>query len=132
METKTRKLLIQVLGKTGSNIDAEALAFMRKANAILAQENQTWEQLLSTPAQDNSFRVPPSQRHRASPSDFSNVSRRGRHEDENDINQMFSVVLVKHRGNQFFESIYGWWEEKGFLTDAQYEKLKSTFEEYRK
>lgn len=42
-------LLSKMLGKTGSDNDAEALAFMRRANAMVRNAGLTWDQLLQLP-----------------------------------------------------------------------------------
>ena len=44
----------------------------------------------------------------------------GAHTDSQDIEAMFDEVPR----SSFIESMYDWWNEKGFLTAAQYDKLQ--------
>ncbi len=46
VELPKQELLIKLLGKTTSDNDAEALAFMRKANELLRNAGWTWERLI--------------------------------------------------------------------------------------
>lgn len=56
-------LLVKIMGKTQSDNDAEALAFMRRANTMVKAAGLTWEQLLSgqvrtlAPSSDDSVEV---------------------------------------------------------------------------
>lgn len=40
-----------------------------------------------------------------------------------EIDFIFDRVLSIYPGHEFLESIHTWWEEKGFLTEKQYEAL---------
>lgn len=44
------------------------------------------------------------------------------HVEEN-IEDMFDDAMNAHPNNEFLESIYEWWQDKGFLTAKQYAKL---------
>ena len=53
----------------------------------------------------------------------------GAHTDEN-IEEMFDTVLAEPMSPSFtetLESLYAWWEEKGFLTARQYEVLETAY-----
>lgn len=47
----------------------------------------------------------------------------GARTDSEEINEMFEVALQDNPDNEFLWSIHAWWEEKGFLTEKQYEAL---------
>jgi len=44
----------------------------------------------------------------------------GAHTDTEEIERLFSLAP----SSSFIDSLYDWWEEKGFLTEAQFDKLK--------
>lgn len=43
----------------------------------------------------------------------------GAHTDSEEIERLFDLAP----SSSFIDSIYDWWEEKGFLTEAQFNKL---------
>jgi len=47
-----------------------------------------------------------------------------------DIESMFTMAIANSSGSfiKFLQSIYEWWEDKGFLTEKQFEKLKNASE----
>lgn len=56
----------------------------------------------------------------------------GAHTNADEIEQMFDVVLaeVDNRSDfgEMLSDLYDWWQEKGFLTERQYETLERTYE----
>lgn len=58
---------------------------------------------------------------------------KGRHESDvplpegartdSDIDEMFETAFGRAPDSEFLSSLHGWWEEKGFLTEKQYEAL---------
>jgi len=113
--SKDIEKLAKLLAYTTSSNDHECLVAIRKANAMLAGRNTTWEMFLKGRYPKDAF----------SPQD--NVE--NTHTDDN-INEMFEVVFSSVSGTfrEFLESIHKWWESKGFLTDKQYGALKNAFE----
>ena len=51
----------------------------------------------------------------------------GAHTDATDIEEMFDLAMQRHPSD-FLDSLYEWWEDKGFLTERQYEKLIEVIE----
>lgn len=124
-------LFIKLMGMTTSSHDGEALVAIRKANAMLVNDNLNWEEFFTKLAQvDNSYRVPPSQRKGASQPGAANpyqaASSSNHFTDADEINAMFDNAFAGAKGSfaKFLDSIHDWWEEKGFLTAKQYEALK--------
>ena len=126
--------LIKFMMMTTSDSDGEALTAIRKANAILKEQQVNWQEVLMGIKPDQSFRVPPSKR-RPEPDDYERAanSSRGfaghktRYDDAVEIEKMFETALHETRGrgvHGFVESIHEWWQDKGFLTEAQYLALK--------
>jgi hypothetical protein len=120
-ETPDYKMFLKLLNLTTSQYDGEALNAIRMANAVLARTNQTWEDLLKGKvvmiqgAQEGTLSKSPT-----------NI----RHSDPNEINGYFETLY--DRGSRlgtfktWVDSVHEWWEEKGFLTDNQYNTLKKS------
>lgn len=50
----------------------------------------------------------------------------GARTDADEIERLFDEAWLTRKGqpSSFLENLYEWWEEKNFLTEAQYEKLQ--------
>ena len=134
MDAKTKTILIKMLGMTTSKHDGEALVAIRKANSILAENNLSWEQLLSLeqPAsQRSSYATPPSKRRNAAPSwgDVNSRARDDRHyTDADEIDKIFEDAYDNTPPGssfyEFIESVHTFWMERSYLTMAQYQAIK--------
>jgi hypothetical protein len=134
-------LFVKLMMMTTSSNDGEALTALRKANAILAEANVNWAEFLSAVGsgktqEDNSFRVKPSERQKRrnqsfDDNSFSDVGKSAgsssRYDDAKEIEPMFERAFA-NAGNSgfrdFLDSVHEWWEDKGFLSDKQYQAVK--------
>src|SRR6266705_2731853 len=100
MDAKAKTILIKMLGMTGSKHDGEALVAIRKANAILIENNLSWEDLLTSSSQPSrsSYATPPSKRPsnpNKSTTSWDNVNARAReeqqHTDSYEIDKLFEA-----------------------------------------
>ena len=122
-------IFVKLMMMTTSPHDGEALTAIRKANAILASANVNWEEFLKALTGPSSK---PSSSKVADDDDddeFEDVGRRsGKHDDEREINRLFARAFSNTPKNSgfrnFLDSVYEWWEEKGFLTEKQYQAIK--------
>lgn len=111
------KMFLKLMNLTQSSFDGEALNAIRMANAVLARTNMGWEDLLKgkivmiAAAQD-------------APRPKSNI----RITNTDEINSYFETLYDRGSSlgtfKQWVDSVHDWWEEKGFLTQAQYDTLK--------
>ena len=118
--TPDYKMFLKLMSLTTSEFNGEALNAIRMANSVLARTNQTWEDLLK----GKIVMIAP-------PSDDTKTTRSSvRHQNANEINGYFETLF--NRGSRlgtfrtWVNSVHEWWEEKGFLTDAQYQTLKKS------
>lgn len=131
---KTDGMFVKLMMMTTSNSDGEALTALRKANKILADAKVSWIELLGAQKPDQSFRVPPSKRPRRPEPQWDDVGdhdRRRPHYVGSDIDEMFDKVFKQKMSEgfaSFIESIHIWWEQKGWLSKAQYDALKNAAE----
>jgi len=51
------------------------------------------------------------------------------HTDSTEIEELFDLVMSEHPHSDFLQDVYAWWEEKQFLTAAQYNTIKRLAEE---
>lgn len=126
-------LLTKLMMLTTSDNDNEALSAMRKANAILAEDNVNWEEFLNAldiTRRNKEASVRRQQRRANDDANaFTDVTGRGgqRFDDETIINSMFERAFANAgQGGfrDFLESVHQWWETKKFLTEKQYYAIK--------
>jgi hypothetical protein len=120
MNTKFVKLMMM----TTSTHDNEALNALRMANAMLASANLNWEEYLGGPKEHRSERNPPWDEDTPQP----RQRRYERTNSDDNIDRMFETAFAKVRPGSSFrttiENIHTWWEEKGFLTQKQFETIQ--------
>lgn len=114
--------LIKLLMLTQSDQDFEALAALRKANAMLAAQNMNWEEFITNRITWREERKDPDSKKESKP--------KGKlYTDEDEINEYFDTLLTTVSPNdsffEFIQSVHEWWMDKGFLTERQYEVIKS-------
>src|ERR1700755_3091074 len=139
-EMKAPPLLVKLLMMTTSTHDAEALVAIRKANAILGEMNLNWAEFLSgveaksgAQQEDNSWRQKPSERQKRRQSNDDNAfsqagnasnGRTTKYDNQEEINRYFDLAFNNTDSGSsfmsFLESVFEWWEDKGFLTEKQY------------
>ena len=133
MDAKTKIILIKMLGMTGSKHDGEALVAIRKANAILIENNLSWEDLLTSSSQPSrsSYATPPSKRKSQSTASWGDVNAAARddqHNDSDEIDKLFEAaydnMTPRSSFYEFIESVHTFWTERGYLTTAQYQAIK--------
>lgn len=125
------KLFAKLMMLTTSNNDAEALVALRKANKILADAKTNWAELLDAVQADQSYRVPPSKRRPRPEPEWENVGDSTKYTDAHDIDNLFNRVFdqkLSEGFESFVTSVHIWWEQKGFLTKAQYDTIKRAAE----
>ena len=105
--------LTKLLMLTTSSNDAEALAAMRKANALLAQAGLNWEKFIG-------LRKAIAER----------TTNKTTVDASDEIEQMFDLLMssVKGEFSSWIESAYDYYQRNGHLTARQYDVLKSAFE----
>ena len=111
-------MFLKLLNLTTSSFDHEALSAIRMANAVLARQNHTWEDLLAgkvvmIAAPDSKI--------------VGEKSATGtRHYNGAVINAYFNSLSRRDLGTfqDWVNSVREWWDTKGFLTEAQFTTLK--------
>jgi len=125
---------IKLMMMTTSNSDGEALTALRKANALLAEANVNWEEFLKLVGTSNAVTAPKSKQPTPPWEDgdgFHNVGPSGiKYTDADEINALFEKAFAKTRPTssfrEFLESVHGWWEANGFLTEKQYFAIRKS------
>ncbi len=118
---------IKIMMMTTSNSDGEALTAIRRANKILADAKTSWAELLDAVQADQSYRVPPSKRRPRPEPEWANVGDPTKYTDSEEIDSLFNQVFDKPLSEgfeSFVTSVHIWWQQKGFLTEAQYSAIK--------
>jgi hypothetical protein len=114
---------IKLMMMTTSDQDHEALVALRKANAIIAGMNNNWEEVLRGKVKVTGTAQ---QQHNANYVHHTNAT---------EIDAMFETLLrtVPRQSSfrDFVEDVHGYWENRGYLTDAQYKALKRAMERTR-
>jgi hypothetical protein len=115
------KMFLKLLNLTTSQYDGEALNAIRMANAVLARTNQSWEDLLD----GKIVMIAPLDNEK--PLAKSQV----RYSNHAEIDGFFEILYDRgdYRLGTFkawVDSVHEWWEEKGYLTEKQYETLKKS------
>jgi hypothetical protein len=116
------EIFIKLMMMTQSSSDQEALTALRKANAKLASINRNWEELL---------------RGKVTTAEFPDIAMGGnlntgggvKYTDQF-ITVMLDDLLLEVQGSfrTFVTDINRFWEEKGFLTEKQYNVIKKSWE----
>lgn len=116
------EIFIKLMMMATSTNDGEALTALRKANAKLAAINRNWEELL---------------RGKVAAADFPDIPMggdldRGRGVKHTDpfISTMLDELLQNTKGGfaDFVSDVNRFWEEKGFLTEKQYQAIRKSWE----
>lgn len=115
------KMFLKLMNLTTSSFDGEALNAIRMANSVLNSMNQTWEDLLH----QKIVMIAPPVDSAATPRKASSGIR---YSDDVEINAYFDRLYSRNLGTfkDWVDSVHEWWEEKGFLTEAQYKTLKKS------
>lgn len=120
MNLKRFEIFIKLMRLTTSDQDGEALVALRKANAILMEANLDWEDLLRSKVTVRQTDQQPKPTGKV----FNNA---------NEINKMFEALFKKVPESSpfrsgFLNSLHEWWEDKGFLTEKQYNAVLKSYE----
>lgn len=108
------EIFIKLMQLTTSSFDAEALSALRKANALLMSANNNWEDLLRGKV-----------RMVSGPNE--NQIAGEQHTGADEIDHMFDGLMRSRLSPsfcEFVEAVHTWWEEKGFLTERQFEAIR--------
>lgn len=125
--------LIQLMMMTTSDSDGEALVALRKANAMLAEQNMNWEELLRA-------KVKFARTESTSSSDGRERGARDRGDktqkaSDEEIELWFQVLLDElHPNNsfrEFVESVHSFWEQRGYLTPRQEDAIRKAYQNRR-
>ena len=108
------ELFIKLMMLSTSDQDGEALAALRKANAVLAEANMNWEELIRAKAKAE---IRPDER------PATGVA-------EPFIEEMLEELLrdVKGSFRDFIVSISEWYDKHGSLTPKQYAAIKKAWD----
>ncbi len=108
---------IKLMQMTQSDQDGEVLTAIRMANTMLAENNANWEELLRSKVKVSAKPEPA----------FAGK----RYTNSEEIEEMLREILGSIKtGSSFFafiESLKEWWEDKGFLTEKQYNSLRKSY-----
>jgi hypothetical protein len=100
--------------------DGEVLVAIRKANAMLAEDNLNWEELFIQIVAEAGRQGPAPKADQQKPA--------GKiYDDQDEINTYFKNIYkggLKGGFKTFIESVNEWWDEKGYLTEKQYQAVK--------
>lgn len=112
---------IKLMMMTTSSHDGEVLNAIRMANAMLGEMNNNWEELLR-----GKVRMEAESTGRTESRDYQPSGKI--YNDEMEINKMFEEAyrrVSRHSSfMRYVDSVHEWWEERGFLTEKQYEAIK--------
>jgi hypothetical protein len=126
--SENRERLAKLLELTRSNSDGEALTAMRMANAMLKAANKSWSDILLPQKQP----TPPP---RPEP-EWDNFERHVRghggnagniHTGRAEVIAMFNrakATAVYPYQLEFIRNLMTWWDDKAYLTKAQFDGLK--------
>lgn len=116
---------IKLMMLTTSSNDGEALNALRMANSYLARLNRTWEQVirekLTIIEEAKLF----------TDGDLTRSPDRSEKFSDPDIDFLFDELRNRNISpsfRAFVDSVHEWWEQKGFLTEAQYRAIKKAVE----
>lgn len=126
--TIDRSKLIKLMMMTQSSNDGEALAAVRKANALLKVSNLDWDSFIrSIPVQRP--KPPPSRPMGRGTTDNAPSSHQHHFKDP-DIPRMLASLMRDSKGGfrDFVESINEAWNKYGYLTERQYEAIINAYE----
>lgn len=121
MDLKRFETFIKLMNLTTSDQDGEALVALRKANAVLMESNINWEQLLRSKV---SVKDAGQNQTTYKGRQFTNTA---------EIDAMFDALFKKIPTTSsfrtgFLDDVHKWWEEKGFLTEKQYNAVLKSYE----
>lgn len=108
--------LSKLMMLTTSTNDNEALAALRKANAILAAQSVSWDEFLKGMKNLVIQEEPKAPKKK---------------KDESDIKEMLQTVLASHlsdTGYEFISSLNAFFTEKNFLTEKQEKALRKFYD----
>lgn len=127
--------LINIMMRTTSDQDGEALNAMRMANAMLTRVGKNWEEVLSgkvvvinvgAAPPDHSHLVPPSKRRRPG-----SGATPGKSEIETMLETLLDRVSKRSSFRSFIESVAAFHEENGFVTPSQEEAIRKAYDRER-
>jgi hypothetical protein len=140
MTPKRFDLFIKLMMLSTSDQDGEALVAIRKANAILAEDNLNWEEFIrsgvkvvhETQKQERTDRAKSSkQRKEAEEKEYHDTYRGRLYDDDSEILPMFEYLLetipVGDSFLHFIQDVRKWYREKGFLTERQYRVIRNAY-----
>ncbi len=115
---------IKLMLMSTSSHDGECLNAIRMANAEMSKLNVNWEQMIR-----GLVKVETRTASAPKPSAQTSHTKSGHHEEEH-IPEWFDIAFATAREGSsfvaFLESLKEWYEEKGFLTEAQYRALEKS------
>lgn len=127
--------LIQLMMMTTSDMDGEALVALRKANAMLAEQNMNWEELLR--AKVKFARQEQTEAHHQrerGARDRTDRTTNQTHEraSAEQIDAWFEILLDSvppaSSFREFVEDVYEFWERQGYLTEKQEDAIRRSAE----
>ena len=127
---------VKLMMLSTSDADQEALAALRKANAMLASAKINWADVLVSVLDDELRRPRRKSKPAEPPAEPAEPPPppRQRFDDAMTINVMFATVYQHGIGNggfaKFIESIQQYWDAYGFLTEKQFTALKNAAERH--
>lgn len=124
-----RQRLIKLMNMTTSSNDGEALAAIRKANALLKVNGMNWSEFISGIKQQP-LRPAPRPMGRGTMDTAPEYPRPQSRFTDKDIPRMLQSLMRDTKGS-FHDVVASWneyWQERGYLTERQYESLINAYE----
>lgn len=116
--TVDREKFIKLMLMTTSSHDGECLNAIRMANSMLAKDNLNWREFIEGT-------VPIGTNYRSK-----NFKRYSGPEIDGWFDILLQVIKPTWSFRQFLESVHTDYEQKGWLTEKQYEAIKKAYERW--
>lgn len=121
-----RAKLVKLLNLSTSDNDAEALSALRHANLLIKREGFSWDEIVHP----KKPKIPHKVRHNGDSGQTSNTGLRPETEYP-PIDEMIEECLDEienESGREFLESLYSFYEARGYLTQKQSAALKKFYD----
>ena len=125
-----RAKLIKLLGMTTSQNDGEALNAIRMVNAMLKVNKLDWDSAIAGSKPQPIHKPPPRPQGRGTTDTAPKYKPPSSRYTDPEIPRMLQSLMRDSQGDfrDFVQSLNEFWENKGFLTEGQYEEITNTNE----
>lgn len=133
-----RQRLLKLMMMTQSDNDSEALIALRKANSMLKAEGMNWDNILGLQTQLDRLKAnrPPPPRPPMRPTGRGTSEAAARYAkptvrfNDPEISRMLASLMRDSKGGfrDFVESVNDFWQDHGWLSEAQYNAVINAYE----